>query len=124
MNLRTAVSALIGVYVAGAVIAVADGLASAGQAASRGTYLSAPGPLIAVQAAAAVAALRGNRAGAIALTTASTLSLAAAAFDGDVGHAGLSSAEVGLQAIEVALIAAVWAFAAALATRRAEPASA
>jgi hypothetical protein len=115
MNLRTAISALLTLYVVGAVIAVADGLATVGQAASKGTYLSAPGPLIAVQTAAALAALRGYRAGAVVLALTTTLSLAAAAFDGDVGHAGLSSGEVALQAIEVALIAAVWA----LATKRA-----
>jgi hypothetical protein len=112
MNLRKAISSLLVIYFLGAVVAVADGLATVGQAVSKGTYLNAPGPLIAVQALAALAALRGYRAGAVVLTLACTLSLAAAAFDGDVGHAGLTTAEVALQAIQVALIAAVWALAA------------
>ena len=111
MNLRKAISALLAIYIAGAVIAVADGLATVGEAVSKGTYLNAPGPLIAVQAGAAFAALRGYRAGAVVLALACTLSLAAAAFDGDVGHAGLSSMEVAFQAIQVVAIGAVWLFA-------------
>src|SRR4051794_36901786 len=104
MNLSTTFSALLATYVVGAVVAVADGLATVGEAVSKGTYLNAPGPLIVVQAAAALAALRGYRAGAVLLTLACTLSLAAAAFDGDVGHLGLSAAEVAFQAGEIACI--------------------
>src|SRR4051794_14607473 len=106
--MKPAILILMASYALGAVIAVSDGLASFGDAITNGTYLNAPGPLIAVQAAAAFALLRGYRAGAVVLTLATTLSLAAAAFDGDVGHTGLSTAEVAFQAIEVALIAAVW----------------
>src|SRR3954467_9085764 len=88
-------------YAVGAVIAVSDGLATSGEAITKGTYLSAPGPLIAVQAAAALALLRGYPAGAGGRALTTTLSLAAAAFDGDVGHAGLTSAEVAFQVLEV-----------------------
>src|SRR3954469_18627868 len=111
--MKPAILTLITSYAIGAAIAVSDGLATVGEAITRGTYLNAPGPIIAVQAAAAIAALRGYRAGAVVLSLATTLSLAAAAFDGDVGHAGLSTVEVALQAIEVVLIAAFWALAAA-----------
>jgi hypothetical protein len=118
MNLRKAISALLAIYIAGAVVAVADGLATVGEAVSKGTYLNAPGPLIAVQAGAALAALRGHRAGAVVLALACTLSLAAAAFDGDVGHAGLSSMEVAFQAIQVVAIGAVWLVALSRIARR------
>jgi hypothetical protein len=111
--MKPAILTLITSYAIGAAVAVSDGLATAGEAITKGTYLNAPGPLIAVQAAAAIATLRGYRAGAVVLSLATTLSLAAAAFDGDVGHNGLSTGEVALQAIEVVLIAAVWALAAA-----------
>src|SRR3954467_9079379 len=88
-------------YAVGAVIAVSDGLATSGEAITKGTYLSAPGPLIAVQAAAALAPLRGHRAGAAVLALTRPLGPAPAAFDGDVGHAGLTSAEVAFQVLEV-----------------------
>ncbi len=123
--MKPGITTLIASYALGAVIAVSDGLAGLGEALTKGTYLSAPGPLIAVQAAAALALLRGYRAGAVVLALATTLSLAAAAFDGDVGHSGLSTAEVALQLVEVAAIAAVWVLAIGrLVNRRPAPASA
>jgi hypothetical protein len=109
--MKPAILILMAGYAVGAVIAVSDGLASFGDAITNGTYLNAPGPLIAVQAVAAFAALRGYRAGAVVLALATTLGLAAAAFDGDVGHAGLTTPEVAFQVLEVVPIAAVWALA-------------
>jgi hypothetical protein len=106
--MKRAILILMTSYALGAVIAVSDGLATFGEAVAKGTYLNAPGPLIVVQAAAALALLRGYRAGAVVLALATTLSLAAAAFDGDVGHSGLTTAEVAFQLFEVAAIAAVW----------------
>jgi hypothetical protein len=123
--MKPAILTLITSYALGAVIAVTDGLATFGAAITKGTYLNAPGPLIAVQAAAAFAALRGYRAGAAVLALVTTLSLAAAAFDGDVGHSGLSTAQVAFQLFEVAAIAAVWVFAVGrLIQRRPRPVSA
>src|SRR3954447_26488746 len=106
--MKRATLILMAGYALGAVIAVSDGLATAGEAITKGTYLNAPGPLIAVQAAAAIATLRGYRAGAVVLSLATSLSLAAAAFDDDIGHNGLSTAELAFQLFEVAAIAAVW----------------
>src|SRR3954449_11458934 len=116
--MKPAILTLLAGYAIGAVIAISDGLATTGDAIANGTYLNAPGPLIVIQAVAAFAALRGYRAGAAVLALATTLSLAAAAFDGDVGHAALTTPEVAFQAIEVALIAAVWTFAVARTWRR------
>jgi|SRR4051794_22346033 hypothetical protein len=106
--MKPAILTLLAGYAIGAVIAISDGLATTGDAITNGTYLNAPGPLILIQAAAAVAALRGSRAGTGILALAMSLSLAASAFDGDVGHSGLSTAEIAFQLIEVAAIAAVW----------------
>jgi hypothetical protein len=123
--MKRATLILMASYALGALVAVSDGLATFGEAITKGTYLNAPGPLIAVQAAAALAALRGSRAGAAVLALATTLSLAAASFDGDVGHTGLTTAEVAFQAIQVAAIAAVWCLAVGrLVQRRQVPASA
>jgi hypothetical protein len=113
---------LMASYAVGALIAVSDGLATPGEALTKGTYLNAPGPLIAIQAVAALAALRGRRAGTIVLALATSLSLAATAFDGDVGHAGLTSAEVAFQLVEVAAIAAVWALSIGRLIQRRRPA--
>jgi hypothetical protein len=106
--MKRAILILMTSYGLGAVIAVSDGLATSGEALTKGTYLNAPGPLIVVQVAAVLALLRGYRTGAVVLALATTLSLAAAAFDGDVGHSGLTTAEVAFQLFEVAAIAAVW----------------
>jgi hypothetical protein len=123
--MKPAILILMTSYAIGAVIAVSDGLATTGDAITKGTFLSAPGPLILIQAAAALALLRGYRAGTVLLSLAMTLSVVAAAFDGDVGHSGLSAPEVAFQLVEVAAIAAVWVVAVGrLVRRRPLPASA
>src|SRR3954451_620405 len=129
-DLLTAAAALVTIDLTGAVVAVADDLASAGDALTSGTYLSAPGPMIAVQALCAAGAARSaGRAGTIAgglLVAVCTLSLSAAAFDGDVGHAGVSTAEVLLQTAGVAATIGLWlaAFARIRRARRARPSAA
>jgi hypothetical protein len=86
--------------------------------------------MIAVQAVAALVAARAaGRTGRIAaglLIPVCTLSLAAAAFDGDVGHAGVSSAEIALQGGIVAATLALWlaALARVMPARRARPSGA
>lgn len=129
-DLLTAAAALVTIDLAGAVVAVADDLASTHDVLTKGSYLSAPGPMIVVQALCALVAARSaGRAGTAAaglLLAVCTLSLSAAAFDGDVGHAGVSTAEVLLQGAIVVATLGLWL--AALARirqgRRARPSAA
>jgi hypothetical protein len=114
--LGRAATALLAVNVLGAVVAASTHLSSLVDALGRGSKLSTPGPLLAVQVAAAAVAVAGPgrrtaTAGATVLATACSLSLAACAFDGDIGHAGLSASQVAYQVVEVAAIATVWAMA-------------
>jgi hypothetical protein len=117
MNLMRAAGLLAGTYLIGAVIALATGLSTAGDVVGNGTRLSAPSFIIVVELLGALLAMR-YRAGAVLVRLASGLSLAAAAFDGDVGHVGLTGAEVAWQGVEVAASAVVFALAAARLTRR------
>jgi hypothetical protein len=118
--LAIAISALVASYAIGAAIALSAGVGELGDVLGNGTKLSAPLFLIVIEALAALAILtrRAPLAGAIVLAAASGLSLAAAAFDGDVGHEGLTTAEVAWQAIEVACAAAVFALAVTRIRRR------
>jgi hypothetical protein len=75
-----------------------------------GTRLSAPSFIVAAELLGAVLAVR-RRAGAALVVLASGLSLAAATFDGDLGHAGLTGAEAAWQGVEVAASAVVFALA-------------
>jgi hypothetical protein len=117
MNLIRAVGLLAGTYLIGAVIALATGLGDLTDVLTNGTKLSAPSFIVAVELLGALVAVR-YRAGAALVLLASGLSLAAAGFDGDVGHASLTRAEVAWQGVEVAASAVVFALAAARLTRR------
>jgi hypothetical protein len=120
-SLAHTVPLLAVLYAAGAAWASAEGFASLGDALLNGTYLNAPLVIIGAQSLGALAALRlgGRRgaAGATLLLLACTLSLAAAAFDGDLGHAGLSPAQVAYEVAIAAVTAVTWA----LAVRRLAP---
>jgi hypothetical protein len=118
--LAIAVAALVASYAIGAVIALATGVGELSQVLGNGTKLSAPLFLIVVEVLAATAILtrRAVLPGALVLTAASGLSLAAAAFDGDVAHAGLTAAQVAWQGVEVACSAAVFALAVTRIRRR------
>jgi NADH:ubiquinone oxidoreductase subunit 6 (subunit J) len=117
MNLIRAAGVLAGTYLIGAVIALATGLGNPADVLTNGTRLSAPSFIVAAELLGALLATR-YRAGAVLVLLASGLSLAAAGFDGDVGHAGLTRAEVAWQGVEVAVSALVFALAAARLTRR------
>jgi hypothetical protein len=117
MTLIRAAGLLAGTYLIGAAIALATGLGSLTDVLTNGTKLSAPSFIIVAELLGALLALR-YRAAAVLVLLASGLSLAAAGFDGDVGHAGLTRAEVAWQAVEVAASAVVFALAAARLTRR------
>jgi hypothetical protein len=116
-SLNDTVPALVALYGAGAAWAAADGLASFGHALLNGSDLNAPLVIVAAQAIGAVAACRlgGRRASAGAVLTllACTVSLAAVAFDGDLGQAGLSAAQVGYQLAIAGVTLATWVLAAA-----------
>jgi hypothetical protein len=114
--LLRAALALVPLYVAGAIWAAADGLASLPDALLNGSRIDAPLPIVAAQVLGAlVAARRGGRAGAAgaALTLlACTVSLGAAASDGDLGHGGLNAAHVTYQVVIVAVTGLTWLLAA------------
>jgi hypothetical protein len=71
---------------------------------------------VAAQALGSLAAVRLRGHGAVAgvalVLLACTASLAAVAFDGDMGHAGLTGAQVAYQAVIALLTAALWVAAA------------
>src|SRR5690348_5273809 len=83
MNLlpRTAL-VLVGTYVIGAFIAAATGVGTLSAALGNGTKLSAPSFIIVIETLAAVALLRGRRAGVYPLLALTSLSCAAILFDG------------------------------------------
>lgn len=123
--MNNAMKAMTVVYLTGAMVALASGLGDLGTVLVSGTYVSMPGPLAAVQLLAAWRAGQGSRPATVVLALAMTLSVAAILFDGDFGHAGLSAAQVGLQAVQAAVIGTVAALAwAALLVRRPAGASA
>src|SRR5919107_2579772 len=90
-------------YVGGAAWAVADDIAPVGDAILNGTTINAPLVIVAAQVLGTLAALRltGRRAiaGASLVLLACTVSLAAAAFAGDLGSGGLSGVQVAYQAL-------------------------
>src|SRR6478672_4518171 len=112
LSLSRTIPALVLFYVAGAVWAASDGLASLGDAILNGTVLNAPLVIVAAQALGSLAALRASggraRAGAALVLLACTVSLAAVAFDGDLGHAGLTGLQVGWQVVIAVFTALTW----------------
>ena len=117
MNLLRAAGALAGTYVIGAIIALATGLGGLADVLGNGTPLSAPSFIVAAELLGALLALR-HRAGAVLVLLACGMSLAAAAFDGDIGRAGLTRPEIAWQGVEVAASVALFALTVARLTRR------
>jgi hypothetical protein len=111
-SLSRTVPLLAAFYAGGAAWAVADDLAPLGDALVNGTPINAPLVIVAAQSLGTLAALRlgGRRAlaGAVLVLLACTVSLAAAAFDGDLGSAGLSSPQVAYQLAIAAATAGAW----------------
>jgi hypothetical protein len=113
LHLPHLLAALALLYVGGIALALGGDLASLGGAIANGSKVNAPLPIIAAQLLGGYAALRsrGRRAriaGACLLLAACTMSLAAAAADGDLGHSGLSNLQVAYQCAIVATTAGTW----------------
>jgi hypothetical protein len=109
-------------YLAGIALALSGDLArSLGTAIASGSEVNAPLPIIAVQLLGGAVALRakGRPAviGAVVLLAACTLSLAAVAFDGDLGAQGLSAGQVAYQLLITAATAATCVLAATVIAR-------
>src|SRR3954454_15372131 len=98
LHLQHFLVALAALYVAGVALALSGDLASLGEAIASGSKLNAPLPIIAAQLLGGVGAVRfsgrARIAGAVLLLLACSVSLAAALSDGDLGHDGLSAAQV------------------------------
>jgi hypothetical protein len=122
MTLPRLLTALGALYLTGIVLALAGDLAPLGTAIASGSELNAPLPIIAAQLLGGLLLLRGHRAGGVLLLAACTLSLAAVAFDGDLGAQGLAPAQVAYQLAITTVTAATWfAGLRATATRRPAP---
>jgi hypothetical protein len=115
LQLSHSLAALGLLYLAGIALALSGDLASLGDAIANGSKVNAPLPIIAVQLLSGAVAVRakGRPAliGAILLLAACTLSLAAAAFDGDLGSQGLSAGQVAYQLLITATTATTWVLA-------------
>lgn len=112
LHLPQLLIALAVLYIGGIALALSDDLASLGGAIANGSKVNAPLPIIAAQVLGGLVALRfaGRRriAGALLLLAACTVSLAAAASDGDLGHGGLSNLQVAYQCAIVTVTAGTW----------------
>jgi hypothetical protein len=115
LQLAHTLSALGLLYLLGIALALSGDLAPLGDAIANGSEVNAPLPIIAVQLLGGAVALRakGRPAliGAILLLAACTLSLAAVAFDGDLGSGGLSAGQVAYQVLITATTATTWVLA-------------
>jgi len=115
LQLPHLLAALAALYVTGIALALSGDLASLGDAIANGSKVNAPFPIITVQLIGGAIAVRatgkGRTAGAILLLAACTLSLAAVAFDGDLGSQGLSSGQVAYQLLIAATTATTWVLA-------------
>jgi hypothetical protein len=107
---RTPLIALLVLNAVGYVVALATGLADPLPGLLNGSKTNAPMVIWAAQTVGvALLALRGSRAGGALALLASTVSLAAAGFDGDLGAGGLGAGQVAIQVAIAAATAALWA---------------
>src|SRR3954447_730348 len=122
LQLAHTLSALGLLYLLGIALALSGDLAPLGDAIANGSEVNAPSPIIAVQLLGGAVALRANGRpaliGAIVLLAACTLSLAAVAFDGDLGSDGLSAGQVAYQVLITATTATTWVLALRRISRR------
>jgi hypothetical protein len=122
LSLSRTAPTLVALYAAGVVWAAAAGLATFGEALINGSEVNAPLVIVAAQGIGALLALRARGrtawAGALLALLACTASLAAVAFDGDLGHAGLSTAQVAYQVLISVATALTWLAAARRTLRR------
>src|SRR5919198_4994520 len=103
LNLPHFLIALAVLYVVGIALALSGDLATLGTAIASGSKVNAPLPIIAAQLIGGLVALRAagpaRIAGGPPLGLPCSVSLAAVAFDGDVGAQGLSAAQVAYQCV-------------------------
>jgi hypothetical protein len=110
---RTALIPLLLLNALGYVVAVATGLVDPLPGLLNGSRTSAPLIIWGAQTVGVVLLARGHRGGAVLTLLACTVSLAAAAFDGDLGHAGLGPGHVAIQVAIAAATIVLWAATAA-----------
>lgn len=106
---RTPLIVLLALNALGYVVALATGLADPLPGLVNGSKTNAPLVIWGAQAIGVVLLLRGRRAGGVLALLASTLSLAATAFDGDLGAAGLGAGQVAIQVAIAAATVVLWA---------------
>ena len=102
---RTALILLLLLNAVGYVVALATGLVDPLPGLVNGSKTNAP---LVIWAAQTVGVLLGRRAGSILTLLACTVSLAAAAFDGDLGAAGLGAGQVAIQLGIAAATGLLW----------------
>jgi len=103
---RTALILLLLLNAVGYVVALATGLVDPLPGLLNGSKTNAP---MVIWAAQTIGVLLNRRAGAVLTLIACTVSLAAAAFDGDLGAAGLGAGQVAIQLGIAAVTAVLWA---------------
>ena len=94
---------------AGYAVALATGIVDPVPGFLNGSKTHAPLVIWGAQTLGIVLLLRGRRAGGALALLACTVSLAAAAFDGDLAHQGLGAGHVALQLAIAATTAVLWA---------------
>jgi uncharacterized oligopeptide transporter (OPT) family protein len=110
MNPLRPLTALLLLNAAGYVVALATGLADPVPGLLNGSKINAPLIIWAAQTIGVVLLVRGRRAGGALALLASTASLAAAAFDGDLAADGLGAGQVAIQVAISAVTAVLWVF--------------
>jgi len=103
---RTALILLLLLNAVGYVVALATGLVDPLPGLLNGSKTNAP---LVIWAAQTVGVLLHRRAGTVLALLACTVSLAAAAFDGDLGAGGLGAGQVAIQLGIAAVTAVLWA---------------
>ena len=106
---RTPLIVLLVLNAVGYVVALATGLADPLPGLVNGSKTNAPLVIWGAQTLGVVLLLRGRRAGGVLALLASTASLAAVAFDGDLGAAGLGAGQIAIQVGITAATAVLWA---------------
>ena len=102
---RTALILLLLLNAVGYVVALATGLVDPLPGLVNGSETNAP---LVIWVAQTVGVLLGRRAGSLLTLLACTVSLAAAAFDGDLGAAGLAAGQIAIQLGIAAATGLLW----------------
>jgi uncharacterized oligopeptide transporter (OPT) family protein len=108
MNPLRPLIALLLLNAVGYVVALATGLADPLPGLLNGSKTNAPLIICGAQTLGVALYVRGRRTGAVLTLLASTVSLAAAALDGDLAAAGLGAGQVAIQLEIAATTAVLW----------------